>query len=276
MTVYYVNLDRRPDRRKHFESQVPWAKRVRARDGLEEDTRSLFNPAASLKPGEYGCAASHVDVWRRVAASTNDTAAFVFEDDANLSKDFEKAFGRLELPEDAEIVFVSYSDYTNGRTIVPLLLAEQKATLNLRIFFDARVTRDVGRFKPDMDPCTTGYWMTRQGAKNLLHYVGMHKIDRPIDHYMNTYLKTRGIFYGLLVALATPAEGLGTDVQIDDYQEYRRKLQMSLDLLRFHVWDDGTPMKKNVQTNRRPSSYDVFQMHDGDAILIEMPKLKKD
>lgn len=212
--AYFINLDRRTDRRNHFESQVPWAVRIRARDGLEEDTRTLFSPTAALKAGEYGCAASHVDVWRRLATSS-DAAAFVFEDDANLSKDFEKTFGRLEIPGDAEIVFVSYSDYADGRTIVPLILSEQHPSLNLRIFFDRKVTRDVGSFKPDMDPCTTGYWMTREGARNLLAYVEHHKIDRPIDHYINKYLKTKGIFYGLLVALATPAEGLGTDVQTD-------------------------------------------------------------
>jgi GR25 family glycosyltransferase involved in LPS biosynthesis len=209
----------------------------------------LFDPAVTLKPGEYGCAASHVDVWRLLAASTSDTAAFVFEDDASISIGFEKTFERLELPGDAEIVFVSYADYTNGRTIVPLILSEQKATLNLRIFFDTKVTRDVGRFKEDMDPCTTGYWMTRQGAKNLLRYVQTNRIDRPVDHYVNAYLKSKGIFYGLLVALATPAEGLGTDVQTehDDFQEHKRKLQVSLDLLPFHVWDDGTPMIKKAK-----------------------------
>ena len=243
--VYYVNLDRRLDRRKHFEAQVPWATRVRARDGLEAETRSLFDPLASLKPGEYGCAASHVDVWRRIASS-KDPGAFVFEDDANISKGFHKTFERLELPNDAEVIFVSYSDHAGGADIIPLILSEQKASLNLRIFFEQKITCDVGIFKSEMDPCTTGYWITRQGAINLLAYLDGHKIDMAIDHYMNAYLKAKQIFYGLLMALATPKEGLGSDIQIDD----------------------DTPPKKN-------KTY-VFQSHDGDAIFIEIPKVKKD
>jgi GR25 family glycosyltransferase involved in LPS biosynthesis len=249
-SVYYINLDRRKDRRTHFESQVPWAVRVRAREGLEDGTRSLFDPAVTLKTGEYGCAASHVDVWRLLAASNNASSAFVFEDDANLSKDFEKTFGRLEIPGDAEIVFVSYSDYTNGRTIVPLILSEQKATLNQRIFFDAKVTRDVGHFKSDMDPCTTGYWMTRDGARNLLRHVQTNPIDRPIDHYVNAYLKAKGIFYGLLVALATPAEGLGTDVQtvMESDVSMCAMLELSHDLFPFHVFHD-LPTHKKTKTD---------------------------
>ena len=244
--VYYINLDRRPDRRKHFEAQVPWATRVRAREGLEAETRSLFDPCAALKRGEYGCAASHVDVWRHIA-SGDEASAFVFEDDANISEGFYKTFERLELPNDAEVIFVSYSDYAEGQTIVPLILSEQRASLNLRIFFEQKITRDVGVFKPKMDPCTTGYWITRQGARNLLAYLDGHKIGVAIDHYMNAYLKAKNIFYGLLVALATPKEGLGTDIQTDH---------------------DGTPIKKN-----RPF---VFQTHDGDAIVIEIPKEKTD
>ena len=244
--VYYVNLDRRPDRKKHFEAQVPWATRVRARDGLEAETRSLFDPYVTLKPGEYGCAASHVDVWRLIARG-EDAGAFVFEDDANISEGFYKTFERLELPNDAEVVFVSYSDHAGGATIIPLILSAQMASLNLRIFFDRKITNDVGQFKPEMDPCTTGYWMTKQGARNLLDYLVDHKIDVAIDHYMNAYLKAKGIFYGLLVALATPKEGLGTDIQMVDY----------------------LTLKKN-------KPYDVFQTHDGDAIIIEIPKLKRD
>lgn len=237
--VYYVNLDRRPDRRNHFESQVPWATRVRAREGLEEEMWSLFDPSVSLKPGEYGCAASHVDVWQHIAEG-EDASAFVFEDDANISEGFYKTFERLELPNDAEVVFVSYADYAGGADIIPLILSEQKASLNLRIFFDQKITRDVGIFKSEMNPCTTGYWMTRQGARNLLAYLDRHKIGVAIDHYMNAYLNAKNIFYGLLVALATPKEGLGTDIQVDDDRPF------------------------------------VFQSHDGDAIIIEIPKVKRD
>lgn len=237
--VYYVNLDRRPDRRKHFEAQVPWATRVQARDGLEWNAKSLFDSHATLKPGEYGCAASHVDVWTLIARG-EDVGAFVFEDDANISEGFHETFERLELPADAEVIFVSYSDHAGGADIIPLILSAQKAFLNLRIFFDRKITNDVGQFKPEMDPCTTGYWMTKQGAKNLLEYLDGHKIDVAIDHYMNAYLKAKNIFYGLLVALATPKEGLGTDIQ------------------------------------RVTRPYDVFQTHDGDAIIIERSKVKTD
>lgn len=35
------------------------------------------------------------------------------------------------------------------------------------------------------------------------------------------------------------------EVYQDYFEQHKSKLKKSLDLLRFHVWDDGTPIKKH-------------------------------
>jgi glycosyl transferase, family 25 len=95
LPVYFINLDRSPDRRAFMEQQFArlgmHAERVTGLDGacgkLPAWLAAQFPTASQLTPGEVGCYASHLATLSKIAAAKHE-AAIVLEDDATLSPDF--------------------------------------------------------------------------------------------------------------------------------------------------------------------------------------------
>jgi len=98
--IYYINLDRSPDRNKYLQEALRkrnlWpATRVSAVDGaqLQESTlRRVYNSAEArkihgrdLKQAEIGCSMSHAKVWRKHLADPEHAVALVLESDADVS-----------------------------------------------------------------------------------------------------------------------------------------------------------------------------------------------
>ena len=143
-TVYYINLQRRPERDQHMRHQLArlpegrfTAHRVQAIDGASHEfTReqvamfddsyfAYFNKSGNVRrPGletphpdvsgilhrlpAMANALSHYGIWQRVARGS-DPFAIVMQDDALLSHAFADDFGKLldELPRDAWVVWLS-------------------------------------------------------------------------------------------------------------------------------------------------------------------------
>ena len=88
LEVYYINLDRSPERRAFMERQFDTigvaAKRLKAVDGRDLDP--LGHPHSSLSAPERGCLLSHRLAWTSLLES-DATFAAVFEDDVRLSRD---------------------------------------------------------------------------------------------------------------------------------------------------------------------------------------------
>ena len=86
MHAYCINLDRRPDRRA--EAAVEFE-----REGLEVEffqaTDGRINPPEGIRisPPEWGCADSHIRVWRDMVLN-GYSMALVFEDDVQLLPNF--------------------------------------------------------------------------------------------------------------------------------------------------------------------------------------------
>lgn len=112
--IVYINLARDEGRRRHMEAEFA-AQGVAARRFDAVDWRALapqrqaaYTDAAlnrrqfhrSLVPGEMGCYASHVEVWRELVAG-GEPAAVVLEDDVRLLPGFAAvcdAVARLDRP----------------------------------------------------------------------------------------------------------------------------------------------------------------------------------
>ena len=92
--VFFINLDRSPDRLAFMQAQLKRlgisAHRVRGIDGTDDlplGLTSQFAQSHRLTPGEVGCYASHLTTYWNIIASQAD-AAIVLEDDATLSSNF--------------------------------------------------------------------------------------------------------------------------------------------------------------------------------------------
>ncbi|WP_315924296.1 glycosyltransferase family 25 protein [Mesorhizobium sp. SP-1A] len=96
MKVYFINLDRSPERRGWFEAQAARlgldAVRIEAVDARQlpdieiERLRGLSSGRNSLSPGEIGCFLSHRKIWQAVLDGA-DEWAFAAEDDLHLAQD---------------------------------------------------------------------------------------------------------------------------------------------------------------------------------------------
>ena len=119
MKIYFINLDRHPERRVHMEKQLAGldAERIAAidaRDWPETDT--------GLRRFERACLQSHRAAWLRFLASQANFACFL-EDDVHLSSDF-ALFVQAEdwIPHDADAAKLDtyFNKVMLDRTAVPL------------------------------------------------------------------------------------------------------------------------------------------------------------
>jgi len=109
MHVYCINLERRRDRRESVQTEFTRAgidnvEFFPATDGRVDTPDGLYVSAP-----EYGCASSHVRVWRDMVAKGYETA-LVFEDDVQLLPNFKtKLEGILEdAPSEWDMIFLGH------------------------------------------------------------------------------------------------------------------------------------------------------------------------
>ena len=145
-SIYYINLDRRPEKQTNIESQIkPLQKftrniiRLSAIDG-EESLRSGIDPHSvtmsgvedlnspnktfglSLTKGAIGCAMSHKTIWEEVAKTKADLV-LILEDDAVILPNFARKISAIisELPEEWDILYLGSGQYTIEKRISPHL-----------------------------------------------------------------------------------------------------------------------------------------------------------
>jgi GR25 family glycosyltransferase involved in LPS biosynthesis len=104
MQAYCINLARNPERRAaaqaEFEREGLDVAFFRATDGKAEAPKGLF-----ITESEWGCADSHIRIWRDVVENGHEMA-LVFEDDISLVPNFTSKLQAVlsELPEDWDFV----------------------------------------------------------------------------------------------------------------------------------------------------------------------------
>jgi hypothetical protein len=104
MQVYCINLERNPERREmvqaEFEREGLDVTFFRATDGKVEAPEKLF-----ISKSEWGCADSHIRVWRDIVEKGHEMA-LVFEDDITLVPNFTSKLQEVmdELPPDWDFV----------------------------------------------------------------------------------------------------------------------------------------------------------------------------
>ena len=100
MHAYCINLARNPERREtarvEFEREGLDVTFFRATDGKAEAPEGLF-----ITKSEWGCADSHIRVWRDIVENGHEMA-LVFEDDISLGPNFSSKLQKVleELPPD--------------------------------------------------------------------------------------------------------------------------------------------------------------------------------
>lgn len=104
MHAYCINLERSPDRREsafqEFEREGLDVEFFRATDGKVEAPNGIY-----ISKSEWGCADSHIRIWRDMVENGYETA-LIFEDDVKLKPGFIEKLNEImiELPDDWDFV----------------------------------------------------------------------------------------------------------------------------------------------------------------------------
>ena len=148
-------------------------------DGLPYDPKAARRRhGRTLTPGELGCFASHVALWRTIADGGAGDVLLVLEDDLLLDPVF---FSRMD---EAVAAFAPY-DYLRLYAKVPAGVCREAAFLNRHI------ARYSGRAYG-----TQGYFLSSRGAMKFLKSI--KRVVRPIDDEMDRFwahgLPIRSVF----------------------------------------------------------------------------------
>jgi GR25 family glycosyltransferase involved in LPS biosynthesis len=239
--IYYINLDRRPDRNTHFLNQcrqhdLPFSKiqRLQAVDGLTfdftEEINKMFvncdyfrtlkayresnmpekqyNMAVELTRKIMGNQLSHYIILNDIVNNNYDYA-IIFQDDSKFNNHFVDYIDRLieHIPEDAEMVNIGANKMADGAYVIPWDFEKDKTEIIEKEYINEHICK----LKHDMNPCSLAYIVTKKGAKNLVEYFSTVGFLKATDFNFNHYLMCKDIFYSCRNIMVT-TEFQGSDV----------------------------------------------------------------
>lgn len=212
---YYLNLDRRPDRKEFIESQLNKSEvlkdiytRVPAVDGsivhpryvekgllsqnavddIIQETATAWG--LSITQGGLGIILSYIDIFKKIKGS--DGPAMIIEDDTILPNDFDDKLNQTlsELPNDFDILYLGYGD-TKVDT--------KPYSRNLVV-------------PTGYVSCTPAMIVSVAGATKLLEY--LKNMDNQLDTAMSIHFKKMKVFLPSLRIVKIPNTH-GSDIQGD-------------------------------------------------------------
>jgi GR25 family glycosyltransferase involved in LPS biosynthesis len=223
--LYYINLDKRPDRNEHFINECNNAsipshkiKRFSAFDGntyeFDEDDIALFQRVDYKgKPFEkkiIGNQLSHYYILKEMVEKKYKYI-LICQDDVIFRNNFmfqlEKVMNNI--PRDAEIINIGFHKYAAYDYFIPW---DFNSVNDFNELGTEKVNEYICYLKNTINPCSLAYIVTLQGAINLLNFFNRYGFFRATDWNYNDYLNNKNIFYGTNTALCTGNPNLGSDI----------------------------------------------------------------
>ena len=135
--------------------------------------------------------------------------AIIMQDDLLFCDNFKEELEEVinHIPEDAEFVNLGFHKMAVFNKVIPWNLKNQNRDINEHC--NIKINEFVGKF--NMNPCSSMYIVTLDGAKNFVAHIEEHGVRRATDHEFNRYVFSKGINYCSRLVLATGAD-LGSDV----------------------------------------------------------------
>jgi GR25 family glycosyltransferase involved in LPS biosynthesis len=225
--IYFINLDRRPDRKEHFLNEctnvdIPMEKveRYKALDGstyqFSKEEADLFkNVYYKGKPYEKGVMGnqlSHYYILRDMIKNKYDYI-MILQDDVIFKKNFIKYVDDLmeNVPVNTEIINIGFHKHAMHSHFVPWPI-EEDGTEDCDKLCKTKINDHLCILKNIINPCSLGYIVTFEGAINLLEFFNRHGFLKETDWNYNDYLSSKSIFYGSTTVLCTGNPNLGSDI----------------------------------------------------------------
>jgi GR25 family glycosyltransferase involved in LPS biosynthesis len=225
--IYYINLDRRPDRNEHFLKEclnhnIPYEKiqRFKAIDGLTYNfslkEKTFFkNVDYKNKPfvkNIMGNQLSHYNILLDMIYN-NYKYIIIFQDDIILKKNFLIYLENVinNIPDNAEIINIAFHNFAAYNIFIPWNIEQE---IEEKKMAKHNINEYICILNNTVNPCSLGYIVTLKGAKNLVSYFKNTGFLRATDCNYNDYLNKKNIFYGSRIVLATGNPKLGSDIFI--------------------------------------------------------------
>jgi GR25 family glycosyltransferase involved in LPS biosynthesis len=223
--IYYINLDRRPDRNEHFLKQCVIhnldfniIKRFTGIDGLtfnfSEQEKNMFNNVDFKgKPFEkniMGNQLSHYNILKEMIENDYEYI-LILQDDVIFRNNFTELLNNIlnNIPTNAEIINIGLHKVSVYNHFIPwdLTLSNDHEFISKN-----KINNEICILQNNINPCSLSYIVTLQGAKNLLKHFDTNGFLRATDCNYNDYLQSKNIFYGSNIVLCTGNQNLGSDI----------------------------------------------------------------
>lgn len=227
--IYYINLDRRPDRNSHMVSEfdrikMPEAKieRFTAIDGqklFDYDVTvgdlNLFRQSDFMRKRNknllIGNQISHMRIIDKVIENKYEVA-LIMQDDLKFLDNFNEELNNVieNMPEDTEIVWIGFHKVAAGKHVLGWDLTQQTADKN--DYYERPVNDFIAQCKLSTNPCSTAYIITQKGAQKFKEHVKEVGFRRATDGNFNDYLRAKNIDYCSRLVLCTGITEFGSDI----------------------------------------------------------------
>jgi len=222
--IYIINLDRRPDRYEHFLKQchdenIDYSKikRFKALDGdtyqFSQQEKDLFKNV-DYRTQNYakkimGNQLSHYYILQEMIEN-NYKNVIIFQDDIVLRKGFMKELNKVikDIPKNAEIISIAFHKFAAYNQFIPWNLNEKEDNTMVK----TSINNTICLLNDTVNPCSLGYIVTLQGAKNLINHFNRNGFLRATDWNYNDYLRNKNIFYGSKLVLCTGNPNFSSDI----------------------------------------------------------------
>jgi GR25 family glycosyltransferase involved in LPS biosynthesis len=201
--LYYINLDRRPDRREFMEGQFEKEEvheafeiiRFPAIDGkfttLPESALAMFQHADFKNKYNFGPLVanqlSHYTLWMRIKANTDEFGyALIFQDDAALKTNFVEEVRDLidHMPEDTAVVWLGMHGFADRAFSIPMMIEENYDPNS----FSKPIENNSHVGIATQNACSLAYIITKKGVSEIMEYFNKYGFYRATDRVMNDAL----------------------------------------------------------------------------------------
>jgi glycosyltransferase involved in cell wall biosynthesis/GR25 family glycosyltransferase involved in LPS biosynthesis len=225
--IYYINLDKRRDREEHIQKEfaranIPHHKitRFSAIDGeshtFTEQELNLFSKCSvrNTASGKKIMAnqLSHYSIFHDMLHK-GYKKILILQDDVVFREQFLDSLSNVcaNLPTNCEIMNIGLHKvaYYDTFEAYDLTLPLEKDIKHVQ---KKQINQYCCEWNHSILPCSLSYILTELGATNLIRHFETQGFLWETDHNMDSYLKSKDIFYGSTQVLATGNPSLGTDI----------------------------------------------------------------
>jgi GR25 family glycosyltransferase involved in LPS biosynthesis len=176
--IFVINLKRRLDRWKLFENEI-YIKtdlkvseniiKIEGVDGLNmkstEEVKFLLRYNTRKSKGEFGCALSHINLWKKISKENDSYKCIIFEDDVFFYNNFHEKWKDIyhDIPKDCGFLYLHLPYGRSNKNTTKYILSKG----SYQVF--------------------TSYMITPKIARILLRNIDMFGIYKPIDVLTQNY-----------------------------------------------------------------------------------------